>query len=339
MKWDFITIVNDEGKEVTAQCPLIISASRSTDIPAFYADWFVERWKKGYVSWKNPFNFVSMNVSFEKTRLVVFWTKNCRPIFKHLSFLDDNIINYYFQHSLNDYDKEKLEGNVPHIDYRIDSFIKLSEHIGKEKNIWRFDPMILTDKIGVDELLKKAENIGDKIKNHTQKLVISFADIEIYPKVKNNLIRENINYTEFTIPLMEELAIGIQELNKKWNFEISTCSEIIELDKFGISHNKCIDDDLISKCFSEDKKLMEFIGYEYEVPSLFDLPNKNTKKKILKDKGQRETCGCIMSKDIGQYNTCPHGCVYCYANTSKISATNNYNLHKSNPFSESIIGK
>lgn len=339
MKWDFSKILNDNGEEVAAQAPVIISASRSTDIPTFYSNWFVERWKKGHVSWKNPFNGVPLYISFEKTRLVVFWTKNPKPMFKYIDFINENIPNFYFHFSLNDYDKEGLEGKVPDVNSRIDTFIKLSENIGKEKVIWRFDPMILTDKIGVDELLRKAENVGDRLFNYTEKMVISFADIAIYPKVQNNLRKEAISYIEFTQPLMEEVASGIMKLNQKWNFEIATCSEKNDFDKFGISHNKCIDDDLIIKLFSQDKALMDFLGVEFEEPTLFDLPGKKRKLKVLKDKGQREDCGCIMSKDIGQYNTCPHECVYCYANTSKETAFKNYKAHIENPFAETITGK
>ena len=101
------------GESVDAQVPIIISASRSTDIPAFYSDWFIQRIKEGYVKWKNPFNGVFLYVSFAKARLFVFWSKNPKPIIKHLDYLDERIKNYYFQFTLNDYDQEKLEPNVP----------------------------------------------------------------------------------------------------------------------------------------------------------------------------------------------------------------------------------
>ncbi|MEI8129002.1 MAG: DUF1848 domain-containing protein [bacterium] len=339
MKWEFSNITNDSGEDVIAQSPVIISASRSTDIPTFYTDWFIERWKKGYLSWKNPFNNTPLYISFKKTRLVVFWTKNPKPMFNNINFLNDNIPNYYFQFTLNDYDKEKLEGKVPNINSRIESFVSLAEQIGKEKVIWRFDPIILTNEIGIDNLLKKAEYIGNQLKGFTEKMVISFADISTYSKVERNLRIENIKYSEFTNPLMEKVAIGLNELNKKWGYEIASCSEKIALEKFGISHNKCIDDDLIIRLFNSDKSLMDFLGVEFEEATLFDPPNKKRKLKVLKDKGQREDCGCIMSKDIGQYNTCPHGCVYCYANTSKELALKNYKQHLVNPDSETIIGK
>jgi hypothetical protein len=162
MSWSKIRIKTQNGKLVDAQLPIIISASRSTDIPAFYADWFVNRLKKGYVKWKNPFNGVPLYVSFDKARLIVFWTKNAKPMIQSLNYLDEKTLNYYFQFTLNDYDAEKLEQNVPIAQKRIETFIELSEKIGKEKVIWRFDPLILTDKIGVNELLRKVENIGNQ---------------------------------------------------------------------------------------------------------------------------------------------------------------------------------
>ena len=109
--------------------------------------------------------------------------------------------------------------------------------------------------------------------------------------------------------------------------------------KYGIIHNKCIDDDLMIKLFNHDKELMKFLGVEIIEPSLFDANKGIEKTKYIKDKGQREACGCIMSKDIGEYNTCPHECVYCYANTSKEIAIANYKAHKENPMADTITGK
>ena len=341
MKWDKIKIKTEEGNEVEAQAPVVISASRSTDIPAFYSDWFIHRLKKGYLKWKNPFNGVPLYVTFQEARLIVFWSKNPKPLLKHLNWLDQNFPNYYFQYTLNDYDKT-LEENVPPLNNRIETFIKLSEKIGKEKVIWRFDPLILTDKIGVDDLLRKIENIGNQLKNYTNKLVFSYADIKIYKKVQNNLQKAEVKYTEFNERTMLEVAKGLQNLNKNWNFEIGTCAEKIDIEKYGIIHNKCIDDDLMIKLFRYDKKLMDFIGYKPESQQLSMFANEPITKyhtKKLKDKGQRELCGCIFSKDIGQYNTCPHLCEYCYANTSKEIAKQNYNKHKANSLGETIIGE
>ena len=333
-----VEIENDLGEMVSAQAPVIVSASRSTDIPTFYADWFIERWKKGYIKWKNPFNGVFSYVSFKNTRIVVFWTKNPKPMMKHLDFLEKNVKQFYFQYTLNDYDKEGYEGKVLSVETRIKSFIELSEKIGKERVIWRFDPMLLTDTIDVPELLRRVKNIGDQLHNYTNKLVFSFADISIYRKVENNLKKEGVNYIEFTDETMHEFAKGLQELNKNWNLEIGTCAEKIPLEQYGIIHNKCIDDDLMIDLYSNDKKLMDFLGVKFENPNLFDNSNEIKKTRKIKDKGQRELCGCIMSKDIGEYNTCPHECVYCYANTSLQIARRNYKKHTDNNSLDTITG-
>jgi DNA repair photolyase len=335
MQWKKEKIIISNGSEVEAQAPIIISASRSTDIPTFYSNWFINRWKAGYIKWINPFNAKPLYVSFKNTRCVVFWTKNPKPIMKHLDFLDDNIPNYYFQFSLNDYDKEGFEGKVPSVESRIKTFKELSKRLGKKRVIWRFDPLILTDKIDISELLKRVKKIGNELKDYTEKLVFSFVDISIYKKVQNNLNKENINYIEWNEKLMNEFAKGLFEINKNWNLKLGTCSEKIDLEKYNISHNKCIDDDLMIDIFSEDKKLMEFLGVEIKESDLFSN-GEIIKTKKLKDKGQRKDCGCIMSKDIGAYNTCPHECSYCYANTSKEIAKKNYKLHLENQNSEVI---
>lgn len=339
MNWDKIKIKNPQGDLIEAQAPIIISASRSTDIPAFYSDWLINRLNEGYVKWKNPFNGVPLYVSFNKTRLFVFWSKNPKPMLKHLDYFDEKKCNYYFQFTLNDYDKEKLEPRVPNVQSRIDTFQELSEKIGKEKVIWRFDPLILTDKLGVDELLRKVENVGNQLKNHTEKLVFSFADIKTYKKVQNNLYSNSILYQEFNEETMREFSLGLQSLNQKWNLEIATCAEKIPLEIYGIKHNKCVDDDLIIKLFSHDKILMDFIGVQITPPDMFNPQGGVEKQKNNKDKGQRQFCGCIFSKDIGEYNTCPHLCEYCYANSSKEVALANWEKHLQQPNNEMIKGE
>ena len=339
MTWKKEEITLDNNTIVDAQVPVIISASRSTDIPTFYSDWFINRWEAGYIKWTNPFNGVPLYVSFKNTRCVVFWTKNPKPMFKYLDYMAKNIPNFYFQYSLNDYDKEQFEAKVPSVSSRIETFKELSNKLGKKRVIWRFDPLILTDTINVEELLRRVKNIGDQLKDYTEKLVFSFADISIYKKVENNLKKEQVNYIEFTPDTMNKFAKGIYAINKDWGLQLGTCSEKIDLEKYNIVHNKCIDDDLMIDLFSEDKELMDFLGVEFEEPSLFEPERKVGKKRNLKDKGQREDCGCVMAKDIGQYNTCPHECNYCYANTSKEIAKKNYKLYLENPNSESILRK
>lgn len=348
------TIKLDDGRIAPCQEPIVVSASRSTDIPAFYSDWFFYRLKKGYSAWTNPFNGVKMYISYAKTRFVVFWSKNPSPLLEHLDELRELGINCYIQFSLNDYENEKLEHGVPPLTQRIDTFKRLVKELGFGSVIWRFDPLMLTDDINIDKLLNKIENIGDQLKGYTEKLVFSFADIALYRKVKNNLEANGIPYHEWEEIQMQEFASRLVELNKRkgWNYKLATCGEKGRFS--GIEPNHCIDDELMIKRAYHDKELMTFLKAEIRpMPqqNLFGDSEQLPPDAIIldngyyairgnnKDKGQRDFCGCMKSKDIGQYNTCIHMCEYCYANTSKQSAVMNHKCHKDNPLSETITGK
>lgn len=320
--WDR-TIINTLRGVVEGIAPVIISASRVTDIPAFYSDWFMHRLKTGYVKWLNRFNGKSVYVSFEKARAIVFWTKNAEQMIKHLPELNKKGINYYFTYTLNDYENEKLEIYVPPLQHRIETFKRLSDMIGKGRVIWRFDPLILTDKITVDILLDKIYGVGKQIYAYTEKLVISFIDINLYKKVRKNLQAAGVkNCKEFSREDMIAIARGLEEMNNRWNLEIATCAEKEDLSAYGIKHNKCIDDELMIRQFKHDKELMDFLGYTSPEEKKHEI------KKQFKDPGQRKYCGCIPSKDIGQYDTCIHGCIYCYANTFLDKAFSNYRKFK-----------
>ena len=311
---------NDNGTEVLAQIPLIVSASRATDIPAFYSDWFFHRLGMGYVRWCNPFSGQDNYVSFGNTRFVVFWSKNPAPLLSHLSTLKERRIGCYIQYTLNDYEAEGLEPNVPTLTQRIDTFRRLVDALGTGAVVWRFDPLILTDRVNIDTLLEKIASIADALAGYTEKLVFSFADIESYKKVSRNLRLSGINYREWNEDSMREFASRLSTLNRdNWNFRLATCAERIDLSENGIEHNRCIDPELISRLAPDDAVLQNF------------LYNAKT------DSGQRKACGCILSKDIGAYNTCHHGCVYCYANTSPASAFANYKKANANPHADSII--
>ena len=350
-----IEIELDNKEKALAQAPVIVSASRSTDIPAFYCDWFFHRLKVGYSAWTNPFNGVKMYVSYAKTRFIVFWSKNPRPLLNHIAELKARGIGCYIQYSLNDYEEEKLERGVPPLAERIETFKKLVDVLGKGSVIWRFDPMVLTDDISVEDLLWKVQNIGDQLKDYTEKLVFSYADIAMYRKVKHNLEVNGIPYHEWEIEQMEEFAEKLSIMNKErgWDYQLATCGEKIDIDKYGIFHNRCIDGDLIARLAWNDKELMDFMKVKVEdvpAPSLFGSPelpkgaillpnNKYFISTHKKDPGQRQFCECMASKDIGEYNTCPHLCEYCYANSTKQLALQNWKCHKDNLWGETITGK
>lgn len=346
---DKIRILTDNGEQVEASAPIIISASRSTDIPAFYAKWFFNRLAKGYCVWYNPFNQQPIYISFKNCRVIVFWTKNPKPILPYLHILDEMGIHYYFQVTLNDYVNEGFEPNIASVDERVDTFKQLSQKIGKERIIWRFDPLIITPTIGPRELLKRIWNVGNKLKGFTDKLVFSFIDVKAYRKVQNNLVKETIFFTKENVENAEanyaqriDIVKGLQKIQEAWkglgwNVTMATCAEDIDIESYGIEHNRCIDGELMKRIFSEDEELVYYL-YTLKWPKrdMFgQLPAIPQKEKKVKDPGQRKICGCMVSKDIGMYNTCRHFCVYCYANSNKECVLRNKEKHNEN--SESII--
>lgn len=345
-QWDKVSVLTDDGETKEGIAPVIISASRATDIPAFHAEWFMNRLEKGYIRWENRFDPSKPKyISLENVRLIVFWTKNPRPMMPYLALLQKKGLNFYFQHTLNDYETEKFEPAVPPLKQRIATFLELSERLGKERVIWRFDPLLLAEAISVDELLSKVKRTGDELVRHTDKLVFSFADVFGYPRVKANLIKdsdyftpENIRFSEFTTAKKHEMAAGLQTMLHEWrkinpDFAMATCAEDIDLEPYGIAHNKCIDDDLMIRLFPDDAKLMSFIGYDQ---GLFGGDTRTAvQKRQLKDKNQRPSCGCVYSKDVGCYTTCPHFCTYCYANTSREQVR--INMERTHPDSDAIL--
>ena len=350
------------GETVEAMEPVIVSASRSTDIPAFHASWFVERLRAGYCVWYNPFNQKPSYVSFRKTRAIVFWTKNPKPLLRHLDEVDATGIHYYFQYSLNDYDAERFEPNLKPLASRIETFRELSARIGPDRVIWRFDPIIMTPSMGPRDILTKIWNISKAIRGCTNKLVVSFIDVAPYRKVQNNLVsqlscftRDNVLTAEPTLAQINEICEGLAKIRdywhkQGWDLQIATCAEKVDLNKYGIAHNKCVDDDLLRALFGNDAELMEFLTPKPKrgkmahagTPDLFGDPEHKVIPimQSLKDKGQRDECGCVQSKDIGMYNTCSHFCVYCYANTSRTAVENLLRELAKKPASEreSIVG-
>ena len=336
--WDRIDLVAEDEpgcattdktgghRVVKAIAPVIISASRATDIPSLYADWFMERFRRGYVRWTNPFNNRCQYVSFAKARVIVFWSKNPRNLMKFLPEIDRSGVNYYVHFTLNDYEAEKLEPAIPPLNDRIQTFIDLAALIGKDRVIWRSDPLILSDTLPVDELMSRLKRIGDRIHNSTERLIFSFVEIPEYRRVEVNLRKAGFRIRGFTHEEKMNFAEQLCRLNERWGLELMTCAEDLDLSPYGICRGRCIDNELMTSLFSHDKNLMDFL-LPPEQTGLVGFDAKN--RSAMKDPGQRRECGCIRSKDIGQYNTCTHLCAYCYANSSPELAIKNHERYKS----------
>lgn len=266
---------------------MIISASRRTDIPAFYSDWFFKRIEEGYVLVRNPFNFHRVSkVSLKKDAVdgIVFWTKNPGKMIPKLHLIEDYA--YYFLFTLNPYDK-RIERDVPEKSHIIEVFKKLSKKIGKERIIWRYDPIILTPELDIEYHVKSFKEIMSELYEYTSKCIISF--VTFYPKICKSL--ERIGAYEINMEQKLEIAYRFYEIAKEHSIKLETCAEELDLSTYGIEHARCIDKTLIEEL--SGKKL-----------------------NIGKDKNQRKFCGCDESVDIGAYDTCLHDCIYCYANSS-----------------------
>lgn len=284
--------------QLKEEYPVIISASRRTDLPAFHMDWFINKYKQGDMIWQNPFNPKQQKkICFDQTRLIVFWSKNPESLLKHISFFKNRSLNYYVLYTLNNY-PVMFEPSLPSLNMRIDLFKKLTDSIGKGKVIWRYDPILLTEEIDTEYHYKTISQTADSLNGYVQRVIVSF--LQYYPKVKKRLQKKNIKFTCPDRNKKKRILKEIKALLSPYNIEIMTCAEELnanqELEPLGILKGRCIDPLLLKKYFSSDETLMQYIY------------------NIKEDKGQREHCGCIKSIDIGRYNSCSFKCLYCYAN-------------------------
>jgi len=302
MIWPKSLVQLPDGTIREARAPLILSASRATDIPAFYSDWLLERLEAGWCEWTNPFNGRVSLIDLSAVRFIVFWSKHPAPLMPLLRHLDERGIGYYFNYTLNDYEGSNLEPGLPPLEERIACFCSLSEHLGAAQVIWRFDPLLLGNMLTIDKLLDRMSTLGERLHAHTRKLVFSFADINAYRSVARRLY--NSGYRQFEAAEMLDFATQLAALNQKWKLQLATCAEEIDLSGLGIGHNSCIDGKLIKELAAADTILTGF----------FD--QLATKKNLLAP-GQRKACCCLPSKDIGQYSTCRYACAYCYACSRK----------------------
>ena len=287
---------------------MILSVSRRTDIPNYYSEWFFNRLKDGFLYVRNPMNFHQISeikISPDVVDCIVFWTKNPLPMMERLDELE--AYNYYFQFTLTGYGND-VERNLPNKKTSvIPIFQELSNKIGKEKVVWRYDPIFFSNRYNVQYHLKAFRSIAEALSGYTEKCVISFLDI--YPKNKKNM--DNLLSYDLSDSELREFAKELSNIAKENHIKIGSCAEKIDLDEYGIIHNSCIDKELIEK----------IIG---------------CKLKINKDKNQRIECGCVESVEVGTYNTCKNGCVYCYANYSAKSVESNF--QKYDPLSPLLCG-
>lgn len=288
---------------------MIISASCRTDIPAFYSDWLINRLKEQYVLVRNPMKIHQVSrisLSPDVVDGIVFWTKNPKPMIPYLTDLEKYI--YYFQVTLTAYD-HAVEPNIPSKDNVIlPAFKMLSKTIGRNRVLWRYDPIFFTERYTFEYHCKNFRILAEKLGEYTEKCTISFLDL--YKNTKRNIYPLGIQVE--TREMQCEIIQYFSEIAQKYGFFIGTCAEQTVSENFYMPHACCI-----------DKERFEHLG--------------NYTLKLGKDPNQRRECGCIASIDIGTYNTCKHGCLYCYANYSQNTVRRNAMMH--NPKAPLLFGE
>ncbi|MGQ9889750.1 MAG: DUF1848 domain-containing protein [Aggregatilineales bacterium] len=297
---------------------MIVSASRRTDIPAFYARWFINRVRAGYCAVPNPFNAQQVaRVSLRPADVdaIVFWTRSPRPLLRYLDELDDRGYRYYFQFTLLR-NPRWLDQDGPAFPAALDAFQRLARRVGPEQVIWRYDPIVLTSQTPLQFHADTFAQIAAALRGSTRRAVISV--MTPYRKAQRRL---NALERQFGVRLalrsqpsddcLERLVHQLQAVAGANGMALTSCADEAGLARWGVEPGKCVDNRLLSELFG------------------LDIPS-------VKDPGQRPACGCVPSRDIGVYDTCLFGCVYCYATNSFARARANYRRH--DPESPSLVG-
>lgn len=297
---------------------MIISASRRTDIPAFYAEWFMNRIRAGSCAVPNPFNRNQVSVVSLRPQdvdVLVFWTRNPAPLFPHLEELDRRGFRFYFQYTVLD-NPRALDPKSPPLEAAIKTFQKLVARIGAARVIWRYDPIVLSEATPPAFHSAAHARIAEALAGCTQRNVISLVDI--YRKAQKRLreLRGQGIAVQEVEPGALDPALGamlaqMAAAARGHGMEISSCAEEVDLRPYGIQAGKCVDDAYIARTFG-------------------------LQLSAKKDPSQRQACGCVVSKDIGMYDSCLFGCQYCYATSSFETARRNYDAH--DPASAALVG-
>lgn len=293
---------------------MIVSASRRTDIPAFYAQWMINRIRAGFCTVPNPFNrnqISRISLLPSDVEVIVFWTRNPKPLMRYLEEMDSLGLRYYFQFTILGYPQE-LDAKCPPLDSSIRTFQELSDQAGPNRVVWRYDPIVFTEKTTPEYHRQRFARIAGELAAYTDRSVVSIVDEyrKAEPRMKA-LEKKGAGVTQCDGPEFERLMCDLAASALANGMESVSCAEEIELSRYGIRPGKCVDDELIARAFG------------------IDVSHK-------KDASQRKACGCVASRDIGMYDTCIFGCQYCYATRNFDRTKENHQQHDAE--STSLIG-
>ncbi|MBQ6222656.1 MAG: DUF1848 domain-containing protein [Solobacterium sp.] len=284
---------------------MIINTGQRTDIPAFYAKWFANRLKEGFVCVRNPYNPNQVSryrLDPAVVDVIGFCTKNPEPMFPYMDLLKD--YGQYWFVTLTSYGRD-IEPNVPDKHRLLEDFKKLSAIVGVNSIGWRYDPIFISERYTMDYHLRAFQQIAEELSGYTETVVISF--IDLYPKVRKNFPEAQEVTREQRLTLGKEII----KIASEHGMTVKPCAEGDELSVYGADCSGC----------------MKISDYEKAIGKHLNVPKK---------KGAREACACYLSCDIGAYNTCKHLCRYCYANTEPSKVLAQSRLH--DPKSPFLIG-
>lgn len=285
---------------------MILNTGSRTDIPAFYSDWFYNRIKEGYVLVRNPYNPAHISkylLSPEIIDIMVFCTKNPFPMLERISLLSP--FDTFWFVTITPYG-EDIEPYVPPTEQVMEYFKQLSSLVGKNRTSWRYDPIFITDKYSVDYHIEQFHNMAKALSGYTEQCVVSF--IDLYEKTLRNFR----GVRSVTDKEQEKLITAFSETAKEYGLQIHLCCENAALVRENVDADGCMSKSVLEKA----------LGCK------LDVPQKKTARK---------ECSCLLGADIGAYNTCAHGCLYCYANYDRKSVEKNMKLH--NNTSPLLIGE
>lgn len=284
----------------TAKSLNIISASRRTDIPAFYMPWLMNRLRAGYVRYPNPFSGEVYSVSLrpEDVHSIVFWSKGYRPLLPHLDELKERGYHFYFHYTITGA-PQVLEPHVSDWQRSVQVFLELAKRTSLRHVLWRFDPILFTDELGAEFYLERFRDIAGALSGATQRCYFSFATF--YGKVERQLERMGVHFYDPTPETKQTLTKDIADIADAYGITLYVCcQDALVTGRVQKAH--CVDGDLLAKLFPDRPLVSEL-------------------------RPTRKQCGCMASRDLGMYDTCPYGCVYCYANQSRKAALARFQTH------------
>ncbi len=265
---------------------MLLSVSRRTDIPAWYSDWFLNRLSEGFVGVRQPYRFHQISripLTQEGIDAILFWSKDPEPLRRRLGELDRTGIPYAFQFTLNPYGRT-LEPGLRSLEERVDTFVRLAEAIGPDRIFWRYDPIVLNESWPVNRHRRAFAWLCQRLEGRTNRCTISFVDM--YASLRR--VQEEGRIRPISVEEMQAIGEGFVSIGREHGMVLRTCCEEADLSACGILPGACIDrEDMERLC-----------GYRLRVKPA---------------NGQRPGCRCVESIDIGTYNTCRSGCLYCYA--------------------------